>query len=91
MNTNDMTRGAAILASAAALLLAQGCGSSDEKAEAKTEALKCLGANECKAMSECAGGQGMSTCKGLNECMGMGWVYTPTEAACTEKGGTPQA
>jgi hypothetical protein len=91
MNTNDITRGAAIIASAAALLLIQGCGSEDEKTAAKTDAVKCLGANECKGMSECAGGEGMSTCKGHNECMGMGWIYTPTEAACKEKGGTVPA
>jgi hypothetical protein len=92
MNSNDLTRGAAILAAATAMLLAQGCGSKDDDESSKTSAqIKCLGANECKGMSECAGGSGASSCKGLNECMGQGWVYTPTEAACADKGGTPQA
>ncbi|MFZ5893283.1 MAG: hypothetical protein ACOY0T_19645 [Myxococcota bacterium] len=91
MNSNDVMRGAAIVASAAALLLVQGCGDSDEKTSSTAEAIKCLGANECKAMSECAGGKGMSECKGMNECKGMGWIYTPTAAECTDKGGTPQA
>lgn len=91
MNSHDLGHGTAILAAAAALLVAQGCGSSDEKSDSKADAVKCLGANECKGMSECAGGPGQSGCKGLNECMGKGWDYTETAAACEAKGGTPQA
>jgi hypothetical protein len=93
MNTNDLTRGAAIVAAATAMLLAQGCGSKDEDESPGTAnaQIKCFGANACAGMSECAGGSGMSSCKGLNECMGQGWVYTATEEACAEKGGTPQA
>lgn len=89
MNTNHLTRGAAIVAAAAALF-AQGCSSMDDDTASNENALKCLGANECKGMSECAGGTGASSCKGMNECKGMGWIYTATEAECTEKGGKVQ-
>lgn len=92
MDTMDFKRGASVLTAALGLLLAAGCGGSDdgENTSQTADAIKCLGANECAGMSECAGGPGGGECKGLNECAGMGWVYTDTEGECSELGGMPQ-
>jgi len=83
----------AALASSVALLILAGCGSDDKKSDETGQSqgeLRCLGGNECKALSDCSGGPGGSECKGLNECKGQGWSYVDTEAECVEAGGTPQ-
>jgi uncharacterized membrane protein len=93
MIDRDLTKGAAVAAAVMGLLLSAGCSSSDKDEVNGTapQALKCLGGNECKGMSECAGGPSGSECKGLNECQAMGWIYTDTEAECDAAGGTIQA
>jgi hypothetical protein len=92
MTEHELSRGASLLGAVAAMLLVAGCGmdTDDEKGEAAQE-IKCSGANECKGMSECAGGPSGSQCKGLNECAGMGWEYTKTKEDCEKLGGTPLA
>ena len=91
MRTPNLIRGTSLATAVAALLLAAGCGSDDGGETGTTEAqIRCLGGNECAAMSECAGGPAGGECAGLNECAGQGWVYTETAADCEQKGGTPQ-
>jgi uncharacterized membrane protein len=93
MRTLGLTKGAFIASAVASLIATTGCGSDDEKDNAGTDAqqIRCLGGNECAAMSECAGGPGGSECAGMNECMGQGWVYTDSAEECTELGGMPEA
>ena len=54
-------------------------------ASADEDAVKCVGANDCKGLSACK--TATSECNGLNGCKGQGFVLI-TEAACTEAGGT---
>lgn len=79
----DIRKGAAIAAAVGALLV--GCGDGEDVG-GTVEGLKCVGGNECKGMSECAG-MGKNDCQGMNECAGMGWISVDTEAECEEHGG----
>jgi uncharacterized membrane protein len=85
----NLSKGAALASSVAALLLA-GCGmdSNDDDTSGQQAQLTCVGGNECAGMSECAGGPGDNSCAGMNECKGMGWVNVESEEECTDKGGT---
>jgi uncharacterized membrane protein len=92
MRAPTLSKGAFIATAVASLIAATGCGSDDEEnADADTQQIRCLGANECAGMSECAGGPGGGECAGLNECMGQGWVYADDAEDCTERGGMPEA
>jgi hypothetical protein len=83
-----ISKGAAVAAAVMGLVLSTGCsGSDDEDKATDTQAVKCLGGNECMGMSECAGGPSSNECKGLNECMGQGWDYKKTAAECEAAGG----
>ena len=90
----------ATLATAAAALFITGAAMSAAPTGAQSADVKCMGinsckghgacktaSNDCKGMSECAGGPGGTDCSGMNECKGMGWSYTETEAECVEAGG----
>ena len=89
MIQKNVTKGAAVAAAVMGLMLV-GCGSDkdDGPTASDTAQVKCLGGNECAAMSECAGGPSSNECKGLNECMGQGWDYKKTAAECEAAGGT---
>jgi hypothetical protein len=89
MSEFNLTKGMAVAAAVAGLLLSSGCSGGDDEKTTATDAqpVKCLGGNECAGMSECAGGPSGNECKGLNECMGMGWDYKDTEADCEAAGG----
>lgn len=91
MNSKRNLNGAALASSVALLLLAgAGCGDSGggDDTSGTQEPLRCLGGNDCKAMSECATPDGKSSCVGMNDCAGMGWIYTKSEKECSDKGGT---
>ncbi len=87
------TTGAAIAAAMLGLALSTGgcSGSDEEETSADVQAVKCLGGNECKGLSQCAGGATSNECKGLNECKGMGWDYTKTVEECEAAGGMVQS
>jgi hypothetical protein len=45
----------------------------------------CLGANSCKAKSDCMTPK--NSCKAMNACKGQGWIFVESEKACADAGG----
>jgi len=50
------------------------------KAAAKTDGVKCEGANACKGAGACKTAH--NECKGKNGCKGQGWSMMKTQAEC---------
>ena len=53
-----------------------------DSGKAKAESGKCLGANGCKAKSDCSTPQ--NACAGMNSCKGKGWLRM-TQDECKKK------
>lgn len=88
--TSSLTRKISKLAlatSAAALFSTVAAPVVADDTKPKTATIKCQGANSCKGQSKCATAE--NACAGQNSCKGHGWIFTKTEAECTNKGGTP--
>lgn len=83
-------QGLFVAAAVGTLFATAGCASDDSNENTVTtkEAVHCLGINECKGLSECAGPKGENSCQGLNECKGMGWISVASEQDCADQGGT---
>lgn len=82
--------GATIAAAAGIMLVA--CSSTGQPemqnvaANAVEANVHCMGANACKAQTECK--SALNSCKGKNACKGQGWVKTVSKADCELKRGT---
>src|SRR5262249_45754324 len=73
-----------VVATAAAALFASGAVKARAEEKAGGDNVKCVGINECKGKSACAGGG--NSCSGQNSCKGKGMVVVP-KAECEKKGG----
>lgn len=78
--------GIAIATAALGLMLAGGAALA--AGESHEGEVKCVGINSCKGQSSCAAVDGSHGCAGKNSCKGKGWLYTESEKACQDKGGT---
>ena len=78
----DKLNGSALAVAAVSLVLA---GAVTPVAAATTAKIHCLGANSCKAKSDCHTPK--NACKGMNACKGQGWVFKESDKACEEAGG----
>ncbi len=78
------TSGAAIAATAAALLLTGAVGVTSAQA-GKEGKVHCYGVNSCKGTSACK--TASNACKGQNACKGKGFISL-SEKECKAKGGT---
>ncbi|HEY1382798.1 MAG TPA: hypothetical protein VGF43_04240 [Dongiaceae bacterium] len=76
--------GAALAATAAAMLLGGAVGLTS--APASADSVHCAGINACKGQGSCKSAS--NACKGQNSCKGQGWVEQGSAEACTAAGGT---
>ena len=72
---NNTRSGAALAIAAVSLALA----GATPAAAATPAKVHCLGANSCKAKSDCMTPQ--------NACKGQGWIFVESEKACADAGG----
>lgn len=85
---NKSIANSAILATAVALMFADGTAMAAEQSNRGAQAqVKCLGGNSCKGKSSCK--TATNSCKGQNSCKGKGYVMTSTVKECEAKGGHP--
>ncbi|MEN8261020.1 MAG: hypothetical protein ABFS02_10615 [Pseudomonadota bacterium] len=74
-----------LLATAAAVLFANGPVAAQEQGGAQEAKVHCGGINACKGQTECR--TATNACKGQNACKGKGFIST-TKEECAEQGGT---
>jgi uncharacterized membrane protein len=77
-----------MIATAVATLVLSGGLTAMAQDKAK-DAVKCVGANECKGKGSCKSAQ--NDCKGKNGCKGQGFVETKDARECNAKGGKVQS
>lgn len=78
---NNTRSGAALAIAAVSLALA----GATPAAAATPAKVHCLGANSCKAKSDCMTPK--NSCKAMNACKGQGWIFVESEKACADAGG----
>lgn len=81
---NTTRNGVAIAVAMAGMFATQAFAEPPKPAAAPT--VMCGGINTCKGQSSCATAK--SACSGQNSCKGQGWLPTPSEKECKDKGGT---
>jgi hypothetical protein len=74
------------IATAVATLVLAGSLTASAQDKARTDAVKCVGVNECKGKGGCKSAQ--NDCKGKNACKGKGFMELKTSDECMKKGGT---
>lgn len=79
---HDVNAGTILAVAAVSLALA---GAVTPVKAQTTGRVHCLGANSCKAKSDCHTPK--NACKGMNSCKGKGWVYKESAKACEDAGG----